>query len=147
MAIPYLNRFTKNGLVPHTHRKSIPVGFKRPETLAEQVARLVRHSEFARMVHSQGLETFEEADDFDIDDDIPLPNTPWESDYDLPAVNAMDAGIVKTPSEEEITKSRSTLQKATDALRKGKKTAKEGAPISEAPNTEELEPPLNDSDK
>jgi len=116
----FLHRFDKNGaLLAKPGRKAIPVGHKRPETLAEQVARLVRHSEFARVVAAQGLETFEEADDFDIaDDEIPLPNTPWERDHDLAAVGGMHGGVVKLPSTEETTRAKSTLQKAKNAFRK-----------------------------
>lgn len=60
---------------------SIPSGFKRPDTLAEQVARLVRSHEFNRRMAEQGAETFEDADDFDVDDDFD-PSTPFEMHFD-----------------------------------------------------------------
>lgn len=59
---------------------AMPVGFKRPETLAEQVQRLVRRqvSEYAA---AQGRETFEESEDFDVDDEFD-PRTPYEAEFD-----------------------------------------------------------------
>jgi len=150
MAYPHLNRFKETliGLVPLTHRKAIPVGFKRPETLAEQVARLVRNSEFARVVHNAGLETFDEADDFDIEDEIPLPGTPYEGNFDLANVNAMHMGVVKMPSEEELNKGRSTLEKAKNALQRSKNPPKappqEASP--EAPTSRKEKPPLSETE-
>lgn len=72
---------------------AIPVGFKRPETLAEQVARLVRHE---RLITDAGYETWEEANDFDVDDTDPM--SPHEMIYD-PVLERMVA-----PSEFERNK-------------------------------------------
>jgi len=59
---------------------SLPAGFKRPETLAEQVQRLVRN-QVSQEAHKAGAETFEEAEDFDIEDEID-PSTPYEAEFD-----------------------------------------------------------------
>lgn len=59
----------------------MPSGFRRPETLAEQVQRLVR-THISRQAQEQGEESFEEAEDFDIDDDQAEPNTPYEATFD-----------------------------------------------------------------
>jgi len=77
---------------------AIPVGFRRPPTLAEQVARLVRTERFKESLEHEDLETFEEADDFDIPDDPLDPTTPYEADYDHAAISAMDKGIVSAPT-------------------------------------------------
>lgn len=63
----------------------VPVGFKRPETLAEQVRRLVRSEHFNAEREALGEETFDEADDFDVDDDFD-PSTPYEVFFD-PVLN------------------------------------------------------------
>lgn len=58
----------------------IPVGFERPLTLEEQVRRLMA-TEYQRVSALQGMdgvETPEEADDFDVEDDPIDPNTPYE---------------------------------------------------------------------
>ncbi|MEM2002482.1 MAG: hypothetical protein QXT77_07555, partial [Candidatus Methanomethylicaceae archaeon] len=58
----------------------VPAGFKRPETLAEQVQRLVR-THISRQAEEAGFETFEDAEDFDVDDDFD-PSTPYEEIFD-----------------------------------------------------------------
>lgn len=60
---------------------AIPVGFKLPESMTDMVRRFVRH-ELSRQADEKGFETFEESDDFDIEDDPPLPETKWELNYD-----------------------------------------------------------------
>lgn len=66
--------------IPDQTRLEVPLGFKRPETLAEQVQRLVRHSvsEYAAL---HGAETFDEADDLELEDDFD-PSTPYEVEFD-----------------------------------------------------------------
>lgn len=71
--------------VPDPTPLSLPSGFKRPETLAEQVARLVRSERFKQEMAQAGAETFDESEDFDIDDDFD-PNSPYEAFFD-PALN------------------------------------------------------------
>lgn len=120
MVSRFLKRFSPSGeLIPDTKVKSIPLGHKRPETLAEQVARLVRHSEFSRMVAAQGMETFEEADDFDVDDDYPV-STPWEEHGDNATFDAIRSNVVAPPAPERVAHSQSMLQKAKNALAKPK---------------------------
>ena len=65
--------------VPDPTPKALPVGFKRPETLAEQVQRLVRTS-VSEHAAAHGMETFEEAEDFDTEDEDPF--TPYETHFD-----------------------------------------------------------------
>ena len=59
---------------------ALPAGFKRPEPLADMMRRLVR-TELSRRAEDAGLETFEESEDFDVDDDS-LPGTPFEEFFD-----------------------------------------------------------------
>lgn len=59
----------------------IPVGFEEPEPLADMVRRLIRTN--ASVVAAEaGMETFEEANDFDIEDDPVDPHTPYETFFD-----------------------------------------------------------------
>ncbi len=60
---------------------SVPAGFKIPETLNEQVARLVRHERFNQAVGGQDNDTFDEADDFNVGDDFD-PGSPYELVFD-----------------------------------------------------------------
>lgn len=67
--------------VPHPKPLSIPSGFKRPESLAEQVQRLVRH-QVSEEAQRAGFETFEESEDFELPDDPEDPTTPYEEFFD-----------------------------------------------------------------
>lgn len=70
--------------VPDTQPVTMPAGFRRPETLAEQVQRLVR-TQLSEHAANQGAETFEESEDFDVDDEFD-PTSPYEEFFD-PALN------------------------------------------------------------
>lgn len=71
----------KNGHeIPDPTPLSLPLHFKRPETLAEQVQRLVR-THVSAAAAAAGAETFEEAEDFDVGDDID-PTSPYEEHFD-----------------------------------------------------------------
>lgn len=67
--------------VPDPSPVVLPSGFKRPETLAEQVQRLVR-THISREAAEAGYETFEEAEDFEIPDDPDDPSTQYEEWFD-----------------------------------------------------------------
>lgn len=67
--------------LPDPTPKAMPVGFKRPESLDEQIRRLIR-THMSDTAEEQGYESFEEADDFDVEDDDYDPETPFEMDFD-----------------------------------------------------------------
>lgn len=54
--------------IPDPRRPVVPAGWRPPEPLAELVQRLVR-SELSRQAVAEGQESFEEADDFEVDED------------------------------------------------------------------------------
>lgn len=66
--------------VPDPTPLALPVGFKTPESLTEQIQRLVRGA-ISQEAAERGEETFEEADDFDVDDELDF-RTPYEMDFD-----------------------------------------------------------------
>jgi len=70
-----------------------------------------------------GAETFEESEDFDVDDDIPDPTTPYEADFDPPISELVEAG------------SASIKEKQSKALEKAEKEklAKEGGVGGKSP--------------
>lgn len=71
-------RFNERGEeLPDPTPVEIPAGCQRPETLNEQIARLVR-TQMSVLAGQRGLETFEESFDFDVDDDDELPLTGHE---------------------------------------------------------------------
>lgn len=65
---------------------SPPLNYKRAPSLAEQIREMVRSEALAQALRSQGVETFEEADDFDVGDDFD-PSSPYEANFDLPQYN------------------------------------------------------------
>lgn len=98
---------------------SIPLTFRRPMPLNERIKQMVRQ-EASILAQSQGFETFEEADDFNIDDDEIDPTSPWEEHFDpeQPFIGAREAeirhGQVKDLDESKI----HAGQKELDTLHK-----------------------------
>jgi len=95
--------------LPDTTPVARPAGFRPPPTLTEQIRRMVR-GELSQQAAAAGQETFEEADDFDVDDDPPDPTTPWELTFDQQSqprtVQTMQEEkpvpeVAKKPSENE----------------------------------------------
>lgn len=64
--------------VPDDTPVALPVGFKAPESLQDQIRRLI-HTELSNQAQDAGMETFEEADDFEVGDDYD-PHSPYELD-------------------------------------------------------------------
>lgn len=56
--------------VPDQTPVEMPLGYERPESLESMIARMVRN--FSAQAQAHGDETFEEADDFDMNDDSEL---------------------------------------------------------------------------
>lgn len=54
----------------------MPLGFKRPPTLQEEIQRIIR-VQMSQQARAEGFETFEEADDFAVDED-PDPLSAYE---------------------------------------------------------------------
>lgn len=62
--------------IPDPTPVELPLGFRRPPSIHELIKAAVR-DEMSREAESQGMETFDEADDFDVDDDEEI-NSPYE---------------------------------------------------------------------
>lgn len=59
----------------------MPLGFKKPESLEAQIQRLVR-VHLSESSEKAGFESFEDSEDFDIEDDPLDPSTPYELEFD-----------------------------------------------------------------
>ena len=75
--------------IPDKRPIAVPAGWDRPLSLQDQIKRFIR-SEASRAAAAAGEETFEEADDFDVDED-PDPL----SVYELPEARPEWPGGVK----------------------------------------------------
>lgn len=78
---------------------AMPVGFNRPPTLADQIRAMVK-GELSRQASEQGLETFEDADDFDVDDDMD-PSSPWELNFDQESTPRVQFSLKKSSMQEQ----------------------------------------------
>lgn len=72
---------------------SVPIGMERPESLQEKLKRLVRDEVLQSKLKDGGVETFEEADDFNISDDPIDPHTPYEEDFDPKGMTAREQEV------------------------------------------------------
>lgn len=61
-----------------------PVGYQSPPDILTLIRSMVRNEEFLAKLKSEDMETFEESDDFEIDDD-PFPMTDYEKVFYPPA--------------------------------------------------------------
>lgn len=59
-----------------------PIGYKRSPSLAEQIRAMVVSEKLRQEALESGFETFEESDDFEIEDDPADPRTPYEAVFD-----------------------------------------------------------------
>ena len=76
---------------------SIPLKFRNPPSTADEIRRQIRH-EMSMYAESKGEETFEEADDFDVDDDFD-PTSPWEMSFDQEVYTGQNLMKEETPME------------------------------------------------
>lgn len=62
-----------------------PVGYNRQPSLTEKIRSMIRSEALRQEALRAGAETFDEADDFNVDDDAELdPHSQWENDFDTP---------------------------------------------------------------
>lgn len=54
--------------IPDPRPMEMPVGLRKPESMEDMIRRFVR-VEASRIAQNEGMETFEEADDFEVEDD------------------------------------------------------------------------------
>lgn len=60
-----------------------PVGYEKQPSVTDRIRAMVQSELLRREAAEAGVETFEEADDFDVGDDID-PSTPYEENFDPP---------------------------------------------------------------
>lgn len=79
-----------------------PIGWKKTPSLTEQIRAMVRSEALRMAAEASGAETFEEADDFDVEDD-PSPVSPyeeWEPVFD-PAPSTAEPAPAAAPAAAE----------------------------------------------
>lgn len=110
--------------LPDPRPVELPVGFERPESIQEMIRRFVTDPAIRRELEANDVESFDEADDLDIEDD--LPQTPHEDRYDplhlLTREQEIMAGAVKPRTAEELAAAREAIEEVR------KKHPPKGAP-------------------
>lgn len=75
-----------------------PVGVDVPESLEQKIARMVRTG-VSQFADDRGMETFDEANDFDDDDPEALPESIHELDDDQARIAADEAAVRRIPRQ------------------------------------------------
>lgn len=110
-----------------------PLGYKKEPSVSDRIREMVRSEMLRREVEAAGLETMEEADDFDVDDDPIDPSTPFEENFDPPppppeklTVEEWEERERKRYTEDEYKKLRATAGQEVSAVKpvKSDETAK-----------------------
>lgn len=109
---------------------AIPFGFEQPESLEQKMQRMIRHT-VSQAAAEQGFETFEESNDFDVDDDSGDFVSVFEEEFDP----VLGRGL--TP--DEFTRDRAHYEKMYDAAAEPVKKADLGA-LSNGPQEGDLAP-------
>lgn len=67
-----------------------PIGYKKQPSMMEVLRQQIRE-DLSREAAQRGHESFEEADDFDVGDDLD-PHSPWENEFDPPISELVSEG-------------------------------------------------------
>lgn len=67
-----------------------PVGYNAPPDILDMIRRMVRNEHVMRLQDEAGFDTFDEAEDFDVEEGDFDPHTPYEAVFDPPKVPASD---------------------------------------------------------
>lgn len=93
---------------------ALPVGFERPESIQELIRRLVVDPQIREELLNSDAETFDEADDFDVPDDVQI-NTPYEEAFDplhlATREQEVRLGAVKPLTPEQIAEAKALVEK------------------------------------
>lgn len=118
---------TRGEEIPDPKPTGLHVNFKRPLPLGERIRKLVQSELLARELDATGVETFEDADDFDTPDD-PTDSTPYEESFDPDFTTCREqelrAGFVEERPADRIAKAKEVILKAKTANDVSKTNAK-----------------------
>lgn len=121
-----LRRLSPRGReLPSDRPMQPPVGYKREPSMVEIVRQQIRSEQMAQAARMAGHETFEEADDFDVEDDpMPVSQYDYEEEFEPPVAEpAVAPGAEKDPPSDgpkrKSTKKSSDAEPASDQSPKG----------------------------
>lgn len=116
-------KYNKNGEeIPDQTPIELPVHFKVPPTIQDQIKRLVGDSEVRRALQEKHIETFEEADDFEVEDDEGKMSSPYEENFDhlhsITRKQEIESGFVSDIPEPKKQWARDVIRKAQNEINK-----------------------------
>lgn len=94
----------------------VPVGFEKPASL-EELVRLFMSGEVQRQLSDGGVESFEDADDFDVEDEEEL-EAPWQDGQLGPAWTRLQELAAGTVSEPDYKAAKALRERAQAVLDK-----------------------------
>lgn len=128
---------------------SIPVDAHIPETFQAKIRRFVRSEALAAYADAQGVETYEESQDFDCPDDLILypqgksgPRTEYDLEYDPETGEEIEQQEMRARIEDR----RLAEESAKNFVKQKKKAAKIAAQKKEAARERRSEQQLRESD-
>lgn len=105
-----------------------PIGYKKQPSMVEMVREMIRSERLKAEAEAAGHESFEDSEDFDIEDDPELLRTPFENDFDPPLQELLRAG------QEEVQKK--ARDKTSQRVQKTGKASDEAEEPAEPPQKE-----------
>lgn len=136
--------------IPDPNPMQPPVGYNRQPSLAEQIRAMVVSENLRREAEAAGMETFEEADDFDVGDDFEEErHSPYEGNFDpmtpheraALSTQGRDVDKILTPEDVEL----ATPKPKKTSQAKPARAATSGTPVSGA-LAEDQQSDLEDGD-
>lgn len=110
-------RLTVEGYeVPDPTPVAVPTGVKRVDNITRRIREVLQSERMRAEALEGGMETFEEADDFDVGDEAPDPHTVYEDIFDPPPLEEV------APVEKKVDR---------------KKKKKENPPVDDEPEENE----------
>jgi hypothetical protein len=121
---------------PDSTPLELPIGAARPPTLETYIKNMIQ-SQLSDVAQAGGAETFEEAGDFDIEDDPVDPRTPWEALFDpVPQPDKEAGGTGPIPSTGTVSgdsSSEAALSSSAQTPRSGASSSVSGSPSGATP--------------
>lgn len=120
---------TDQGEYPDPTPIAPPIGYKKQPSMVQIVREQIRAAHLARDLEAAGAETFEEADDFEVDDpEGDMAASPHENDFDPPVSELLKEGAKAKQDREEgekLAKRKAELEAEEAAEREYKRKRRE----------------------
>lgn len=111
--------------IPDPRPVALPVGITTPVPLGDRIRQLVLNEIVKRDLHAAGIETFDEADDFDVPDEPIDRMTPFEETFDPLHTTAREqelrAGFVEERPAAAVQQARARITRTLDQAKATKK--------------------------